>query len=88
MSAPARIVALLTTAVVPLVGLAAPALADSPSTWDDAPARSTLDTLVLFGGSTLGLIALITLFALLTARNNYVPPPPSAEVEVAGEPPL
>jgi hypothetical protein len=87
MSAPARTVALLTTAVVLLVGLAAPALADSPSTWDDPPTRSTLDTLVLFGGSTLALIAVITLFALLTARNNYVPPPPSTDVEVA-EPPL
>jgi hypothetical protein len=85
MSAPARTVALLTTAVVLLVGLGAPALADSPSTWEDPPTRSTLDTLVFFGGSTLGLIALITLFALLTARNNYVPPPPSTEVEVADD---
>jgi hypothetical protein len=25
----------------------------------------------------------ITLFALLTARNNYVPPPPSTEVDVS-----
>lgn len=88
MSASARIVALLTTAVVLVVGFAAPALADSPSTWEDPPTRSTLDTLVLFGGSTLGLIAVISLFALLTARNNYVPPPPSTEVEVSEEPPL
>lgn len=83
MTAPARTVAILTTAVVLLVGLAAPALADSPSTWVDTEPRSTLDTIVFFGGSTLGLIVVITLFALLTARNNYVPPPPSTDVEVS-----
>jgi hypothetical protein len=81
MSAPARIVALLTTAVVLLVGLSTPAMADSPSTWVDPGHRSALDTIVLFGGSTVGLFVLITLFALLTARNNYVPPPPSTDVE-------
>jgi len=82
MTAPARTVAILTTAVVLLADLAAPAMADSPSTWVDPGHRSALDTIVIFGGSTLGLFVLITLFALLTARNNYVPPPPSTDVEV------
>ena len=42
-----------------------------------------LENLIFFGGSTLGLIAVISLFALLTARNNYVPPPPGTDVEVS-----
>ena len=87
MTAPARLVALLTSVAVLLVGLAAPALADTPSTWAEGESRSRLENLVFFGGSTIGLIVVITLFALLTARHNYVPPPPSTDVEVA-EPPL
>lgn len=83
MKAPARIVTVLTSAAVLLVGMAAPALADSPTTWADGPDRSKLEDLIFFGGSTVGLIVVITLFALLTARNNYVPPPPSTDVEVA-----
>jgi hypothetical protein len=65
-----------------LVGLAVPALADAPTTWADEEPRSKLENLIFFGGSTVGLIVVITLFALLTARNNYVPPPPSTEVDV------
>jgi hypothetical protein len=84
MTAPARLVALLTSAAVLLVGLSAPALADAPSTWEEGETRSWLENLIFFGGSTVGLIVVITLFALLTARNNYVPPPPSTDVEVAG----
>ena len=83
MKALARIVAVLTSAAVLLVGLAGPALADSPATWADGPDRSKLEDLIFFGGSTVGLIVVITLFALLTARNNYVPPPPSTDVEVS-----
>jgi hypothetical protein len=83
MKAPARAVAILTSAAVLLVALSAPALADTPSTWDEGEARSTLENLIFFGGSTVGLIVVITLFALLTARNNYVPPPPSTDVEVS-----
>jgi hypothetical protein len=85
MKASARIVALLTSAAVLLVGMAAPALADEPTTWVDGETRSALENLVFFGGSTLGLIAAISLFALLTARNNYVPPPPSTDVEVSSD---
>jgi hypothetical protein len=58
------------------------ALADTPATWADPEPTSWLHNLVLFGGSTLGLIVVITLFGLLTARNNYTPPPPSTDVEV------
>ena len=56
--------------------LAAPALADAPSTWAEGEARSALENMIFFGGATVGLFVVITLFALLTARNNYVPPPP------------
>jgi hypothetical protein len=83
MKALARAVAILTSAAVLVVGLAAPALADAPTTWDEGQRRSDLENLIFFGGSTIGLIALISLFAVLTARNNYVPPPPSTEVEVS-----
>lgn len=83
MKAPARAVAILTSAAVLLVALSAPALADSPNTWDEGESRSFLENLIFFGGSTIGLIVVISLFALLTARNNYVPPPPSTEVDVS-----
>ena len=83
MKAPARAVAILTSAAVLLVGLSAPALVDSPTTWAEGESRSTLENLIFFGGSTVGLIVVISLFALLTARNNYVPPPPSTDVEVS-----
>jgi hypothetical protein len=85
MKALARVTAVLTTATVLLVGMAAPALADSPSTWEEGESRSVLENLIFFGGSTVGLIVVITLFALLTARKNYVPPPPGTEVEVSSD---
>jgi hypothetical protein len=53
-----------------------PAFADSPSTWDSGPSRSAVENIVFFGGSVVGLFVLITLFALATARNNFVPAPP------------
>ena len=83
MKAPARTVAILTSAAVLLIGLAAPALADAPITWDEGQRRSGLENLIFFGGSTVALIVGISLFALVTARNNYVPPPPSTDVEVS-----
>lgn len=85
MTAPARAVAVLTITASLVVGLTAPALADSPTTWAEGEQRSFLDTLILFGGSTVALIVLISLFALLTARNNYVPPPPGTDVELADQ---
>lgn len=85
MKASTRAVAILTSAVVLTVAPSVPALADAPSTWDEGESRSMLENLILFGGSTVGLIVVISLFALLTARNNYVPPPPSTDVEVASD---
>ena len=79
----ARVVAILTSAAVLVIGMAGSASADSPSTWVEGESRSFLENLIFFGGSTVGLIVGITLFALLTARNNYVPPPPGTDVEVS-----
>lgn len=64
-----------------LVGATA-AVADTPLSddWPVAESRSSLDTLLFFGGGTLGLIVLISLFAVLTARTNYVPPAPSQDL--------
>ncbi len=58
------------------------AIADTPLSddWPVAESRSDLDTLLFFGGGTIGLIVLIALFGLLTARTNYVPPPPSQDL--------
>jgi len=83
MKALARTVAILTSATVLIVAMAGSALADSPSTWVEGESRSKLENLIFFGGSTVGLIVIISLFALLTARNNYVPPPPGTDVEVS-----
>jgi hypothetical protein len=65
-----------------VVGIASPAFADSPSTWNSGPSRSVLENIVFFGGSVIGLIVIVTLFALLTARNNFVPEPPEPGSEV------
>jgi hypothetical protein len=70
---------LLATAVV-FAG--SPAFADSPSTWNAGPQRSTLENIIFFGGSVVGLFVVITIFALLTARNNYVPDPPEPGSDV------
>ena len=65
-----------------VVGIASPAFADEPSTWDSGPSRSVLQNIEFFGGSVVGLFVLISLFALLTARNNFVPEPPESDSEV------
>ena len=85
MKAPARAVTVISTALVLVVGLATPALADGPATdaWPDGKDRSALDDIVFFGGSVVALIVVISLFALLTARHNYTPPPPSTDLEKA-----
>ena len=64
--------------------MAAAAFADEPaeSAWPDGKDRSDLWLLVFFGGGTVGLFVIISLFALLTARNNYVPPAPGNEIHV------
>ena len=69
-----------------VVGLGSPAFADSPNTWNSGPSRTPLENLVFFGGAVVGLFVLISLFALLISRNNFVPEPPepSTDVEAHG----
>ena len=82
MKTPSR-VAVVVVAIAGFVFFGAgSALADAPTTWKDPKPTSDLDTLILFGGGTLGLFILVSLFGLLTARKNYTPPPPKTEVEV------
>ena len=85
MTTPSRVLGLLVATATYITIGAASAVADEPNTaaWPKAEGRSVLDTLVFFGGATLGLIAVISLFALLTARNNFTPAPPSTELERA-----
>lgn len=80
-----RAAAILAGLVVFTLAGAGAASADAPATWDEGESRSLLDTLILFGGSTVALFVILSLFALMTARRNYVPPPPpvSTDVEVA-----
>jgi hypothetical protein len=82
MQTPSRIALVLAAVAGFVFGGAGSALADTPATWVDPEPETKLHYLVLFGGSTLGLFLAITLFALLTARRNYTPPPPSTDVEV------
>jgi heme/copper-type cytochrome/quinol oxidase subunit 2 len=80
MTTPVRFLAVLLTTTASLLIGATAASADEPVGWPESPTRSTLDTLLLFGGATVGLFVVIVLFALLTARRNYTPPPPGSDV--------
>ena len=83
MTTPTRVLGLLFATATLVAVSASTAWADEPDSaaWPDGEGRSVLDTLILFGGGTVGLFVLITLFAVLTARNNFVPAPPSTELE-------
>lgn len=91
MKTPARVLGLVLATVVTFIASSSAAMADAPvgSAWPKGEGRSTLDTILLFGGGTVGLFILVALFGLLTARNNYVPPAPSTELEpVSGNAPV
>lgn len=83
MKTPARVLGLVLVTVVTFAAGSGAAFADAPtgSAWPDGEGRSALDTIILFGGGTVGLFVLVALFGLLTARHNYVPPSPSTELE-------
>ena len=83
MKTPARVLGLVLATVVTFIAGSGAAFADAPSgsAWPRGEGKSDLDLLVLFGGGTVGLFVLVVLFGLLTARNNYVPPAPSTELE-------
>lgn len=82
MRTPARLLGPALAFVVTFFAGSAAAFADEPTggAWPDGEDRSQLWLLVVFGGGTLGLFVIITLFALLTARKNYVPPAPGKEI--------
>jgi hypothetical protein len=84
MRTPARLLGPAFAFVITFFAGSAAAFADEPTggAWPDGPDRSRLDLLILFGGGTVGLFVLISLFALLTARKNYVPPAPGNEIHV------
>jgi TRAP-type C4-dicarboxylate transport system permease small subunit len=87
MRTPARVLGLALAFVATFFAGSAGAFAAEPTggAWPEGPDRSHLYLLVLFGGGTLGLFVVITLFALLTARNNYVPPAPGKEIHRASD---
>ncbi len=87
MRTPARLLGLAFAFVITFFAGSAAAFADEPTggAWPDGEERSNLYLLVLFGGGTVGLFVIITLFALLTARNNYVPPAPGKEIHVLSD---
>jgi len=84
MRTPARLLGPALAFVITFFAGSAAAFADQPTggAWPDGKERSDLWLLVLFGGGTVGLFVIISLFALLTARNNYVPPAPGKEIHV------
>jgi hypothetical protein len=83
MKTPARVLGLVLATVVTFIAGSGAAFADVPAggAWPKGEGRSVLDTIILFGGGTVGLFVLVVLFGLLTARRNYVPPAPSTELE-------
>jgi hypothetical protein len=83
MRTPARVLGLVLATVVTFIAGSGAAFADAPAgaAWPEGKGRSALDTIILFGGGTVGLFIVVALFGLLTARNNYVPPAPSTELE-------
>ena len=77
-----RAFTLAATFLITLAAGASAAFADAPvgDDWPAAEGRSILGNLLIFGGGTLALFALVALFGLLTARHNFVPPPPSQDL--------
>lgn len=77
MTTPTRVFGLLLATATYIAVGAVSAVADTPDSpaWPAAESRSVLDTLILFGGGTVGLVIVISLLGLLTARNNFVPEP-------------
>jgi len=87
MTTPARAFGLILVTVFTIAVGSSAAWADEPASpaWPTAAGRSTLDTLLLFGGATIGLIVVLSLFALLTARNNFTPAAPGNEIHTTSD---
>ncbi|MCD9197224.1 hypothetical protein [Aeromicrobium wangtongii] len=87
MKTPARVLGLVLATVVTFIAGSGAAFADAPtgSAWPKGDGRSDLDNWLLFGGGTVGLFIVISLFGLLTARRNFVPPAPGAHVATTSD---
>lgn len=85
MNSVSRVVTVVSTAFAMVLAGVSASVADSPTTWEEGPKTDTLYYLTLLLAFPAGLFVLISLFGLLTARRNYVPPAPSTEVEKAGD---
>jgi hypothetical protein len=83
MSTPARLLAIVTSALAMLVVAPAAALADAPTTWETEEGLDWLGYSILLVGIPAALFVAIWLFSLATARRNYVPPAPGSEIHVA-----
>jgi hypothetical protein len=87
MKTPARVLGLVLATVVTFIAGSGAAFADAPTgpAWPENADRSNLDSLILFGGGTVGLFVLVALFGLLMARRNFVPASPSTEVATTSD---
>lgn len=86
MKTPVRVLGIALATVVTFIAGSGAAFADAPtgSAWPEGEGRSALDTIILFGGGTVGLFVVVALLGVLTARRNYVPPAASTELETTG----
>ncbi|EFQ83663.1 hypothetical protein HMPREF0063_11326 [Aeromicrobium marinum DSM 15272] len=81
MLTPVRLFAVVTSVLVTVLATASAGAADAPTTWEATEGLSGLEYLGLLVGIPAALFGVIWLFALLTARRNYVPPAPGTEIE-------
>lgn len=81
-----RAFTVLTSAIAAVLLTAVSASASTePSTWPDGESISTLEVLGIFVGLPVLLFVVVGLIGVIHAQKgrNYVPPPPSTEVEVS-----
>ncbi|MCW2748271.1 MAG: hypothetical protein JWP10_1413 [Nocardioidaceae bacterium] len=81
MKTPTRILLMLVMTASTVVLGAASAFADEPANWEGGEDQSKLTLLLIFVGGPIALGLFLTIFALVTSRRNYVPPPaPTQEI--------
>lgn len=65
---------LFTACAVAVLAMSPASASTAPITWEEGPARSTLEIIGIYVAIPVALYIVITVFGWLTARNNYVPP--------------
>lgn len=78
---PARLAAVVSSALVWVLASATVANADAPTTWERAEGLSGIEYAALLFGIPALLFGGLWVFGLMTARRNYVPPAPSTDIE-------